>query len=60
MVMMVPVLGCPNLENQYFLELDTSAFVLGGVLFQYDEKKWCRDVAYFSKALTPPEQNYNV
>ena len=55
-----PVLRCPDPEKQYFLEVDASVFALGAVLFQKDEEGRRRDVAYFSKALTPPEQNYNV
>jgi hypothetical protein len=55
MVTMVPVLGCPNLEKQYFLEVDTSTFALGAILFQYDKEKRCQDVAYFFKVLTLPE-----
>jgi len=34
-----PVLKCPNLEKQYFLEVDASSFALGMVLFQKDEKE---------------------
>jgi len=60
MVTTVLVLGCPDLERQYFLEVDVSAFALGGVLFQYNEAGCRRDVTYFSKALTPPERNYDV
>jgi hypothetical protein len=59
-VTMAPVLGFPNLEKQYFLEMDASAFALGTILFQYDDKCKQRDVAYFSKVLTPPERNYDI
>jgi hypothetical protein len=37
-VMMMPVLGCPNLEKQSFLKVDASAFTLGTILFQYNDK----------------------
>jgi len=57
---MTPVLKCPNPEKQYFLEVDTSSFALGMVLFQKDEKEQRCDIAYFSKALTPPECNYDI
>ena len=60
MVTTVLVLGCPDLERQYFLEVDVSAFALGGVLFQYNEAGRQQDVTYFSKALTPPERNYDI
>jgi hypothetical protein len=60
MVTTVLVLGCPDPERQYFLEVDTSAFALGTILFQHNEEGWHHDVTSFSKALTPPEQNYNV
>src|SRR6266851_10037972 len=55
-----PVLRCPNPKKQYFLEVDASAFALGAVLFQKDEVRKRCDVAYFSKALTPPERNYDI
>ena len=54
------VLGCPDPNWQYFLKVDASAFVLGAVLFQYEEHRKRCDVAYFSKALMPPEWNYDV
>jgi hypothetical protein len=60
MVTTAPVLRCPNPANQYFLEVDVSAFALGAVLFQYDDQEKRRDMAYLSKALTPPERNYDV
>src|SRR6266851_3724705 len=60
MVTTAPVLGCPDLERQYFLEVDVSAFALGRVLFQYNEAGCWQDVTYFSKALTPLERNYDV
>jgi RNase H-like domain found in reverse transcriptase len=56
----MPVLKCPDPEKQYFLEVDASAFTLGAVLFQKDEVRRRCDITYFSKALTPPEQNYNI
>jgi hypothetical protein len=42
------------------LEVDASAFELGAILYQHDldSKRW--DVANFSKALTPPERNYDI
>jgi hypothetical protein len=54
------VLRCPDPEKQYYLKVDTSAFALGAVLFQYDEQERRRDIAYFSKALTLPKRNYNI
>jgi hypothetical protein len=54
------VLRCPNPEKQYFLEVDASAFALGAVLLKKDEEGRTCDVAYFSKALTPLEWNYDV
>jgi hypothetical protein len=55
-----PVLRCPDPKKQYFLEVDASVFALGVVLFQKDEEGRRHDVAYFSKVLTPLEQNYNI
>jgi hypothetical protein len=57
---MAPVLGCPDPEKQYFLEVDASVFALGAILFQHDANGRRREVVYFSKALTPPERNYDI
>jgi len=32
-----PVLGCPDSEKQYFVEVDMFTFALGAVLFQKDK-----------------------
>lgn len=37
MVMTAAILKCPDPEKQYFLEVDTSIFILGAVLFQQGE-----------------------
>ena len=50
-----PVLACPDLEKPFKLEVDTSAYAVGAILFQRDENKRRRDVGYFSKALNPTE-----
>jgi hypothetical protein len=55
MMTIVPVLGCPDPEKQIFLEADASVFILGAILFQYNNQKKRREVAYFSKVLTPLE-----
>jgi len=52
---MAPVLGCPDPDKQYFLEVDALAFVLAAILFQHNMGGKRREVAYFSKALTPSE-----
>jgi len=59
-VTMVPVLACPDPECQFFLEVNASSFALGAVLFQKEELGQQQDVAYFSKALTAPERNYDI
>ena len=55
-----PILVCSNLEQQFFLEVDASSFALGAVLFQKENTGRRCDVAYFSKALSTTEQNYNI
>jgi hypothetical protein len=39
MVTTIPILGYPDLEQQYFLKVDTLAFTLGAVLFQYNDQR---------------------
>jgi hypothetical protein len=46
-----PILTYPNLENPFKLEVDASAFAVGAILFQRDDKGHKRDVGYYSKAL---------
>jgi len=36
-VMTVPILACLDPKHQFFLEVDTSSFTLGAVLFQKEE-----------------------
>jgi len=55
-----PVLACPDLEQQFFLEADTLSFALGAVLFQKEDSGRQRNMAYFSKALSTMERNYNI
>lgn len=55
-----PVLACPDPDRQFFLEVDASSFALGAVLFQKESSGKRRDVAYFSKALTATERNYDI
>jgi RNase H-like domain found in reverse transcriptase len=56
----VPVLACPDPERPFFLEVDASSFALGAVLFQKEDSGRRQDVAYFSKALSAAERNYNI
>ena len=42
------------------MEVDASAFAVGGILFQRDEDGKKRDVTYYSHALNPAEHNYDV
>jgi RNase H-like domain found in reverse transcriptase len=44
----------------YKLEVDTSSFALGSILFQRDDAGKRHAVVYHSWALTPSEQNYAV
>src|SRR6266851_751477 len=55
-----PVLACPDLERQFFLEANVLSFTLGAVLFQKEDSGRQRDVAYFLKALSATEQNYDI
>jgi len=54
------VLACPDPEHQFFLEVNASSFALGAILFQKDKQGWQCNVAYFFKALTAPERNYDI
>jgi hypothetical protein len=60
MVTSAPVLAFPDLERPFELEVDTSAFAVGAILFQRDDQGRKRDVGYYSKALNPAERNYDI
>ena len=55
-----PVIKCQDLDKPFKLVVDASAFAIGTVLCQKDEKGKVHHVGYFSKALNPMEQNYNI
>jgi hypothetical protein len=42
------------------MEVDTSAYTVGAILFQKDNQRCKRDVSYYSKALNPAKRNYNI
>ena len=55
-----PVLYQPDFAKQFELEVDASLFAVGAVLFQRDEEGRRRPISYFSQALNPAEQNYDI
>ena len=55
-----PVLKCPDPEKPFELEVDVSAFAVGAVLIQRDERERRRHVGYFSKTLNETERNYDI
>ena len=55
-----PVLKYPDLEKQFEMEVDTSAFTLEAVLSQKDKNGKKRECGYFSKALNETERNYDI
>ena len=54
------VLYQPDLAKQFELEIDTSLFVVGAVLFQRDEEEKRRPVSYYSASLNEAERNYDI
>jgi hypothetical protein len=55
-----PVLTYPDPQKQFELEVDTSLFAIGAILFQRDEAGKKKDVTYYSKALNLAERNYPI
>jgi len=55
-----PVLRCPDPEQTFKLEVDASAFAVGAVLIQQDERGSRRYVRYFSKTLNKTERYYDI
>lgn len=54
-----PILHSFDYEKEAILETDASDTAMGGVLLQKGEKK-LHPVAYFSRKMSPAEQNYNI
>jgi len=55
-----PVLGQPDEEEPFEVEVDTLGFAVGAVLLQREKDKKCHPVAYYSATLTVTERNYNI
>ncbi len=55
-----PVLKHFDRTKEAVLETDSSDYVNGGVLSQYDDDGVLHPVAYYSKNLTPAECNYHI
>jgi hypothetical protein len=55
-----PILAYPDFTCQFKMEVDASAFAVGGILFQQDEGGKKCDITYYSHALNPAECNYDV
>ncbi len=55
------ILYCPDPLKQFILEVDTSAFATGTILYQEHEgTKRKRPVGYHSQTFNPAERNYNI
>ncbi len=56
-----PILYQPDPLKQFILEVDTSAFTTGAILYQEHEgMKQKRPVGYHSQTFNPAEWNYNI
>lgn len=54
------VLMHPDPGKQFFVETDSSGFAVTGELSQKDSNGQRRPVAFFSKAMSPAERNYDI
>ena len=55
-----PIIQHFNPDKQTWLEVDSSDFVVAGIMLQLDETGTLRPVAYFSKKMSPQECNYEI
>jgi len=55
-----PILVQFDPEQDTIVEADSSGYVVGGTLSQYDNKGLLRTCAYFSRKCTPAECNYEI
>jgi hypothetical protein len=55
-----PVLHLPDFDKPFGIRTDTSAYAIGGVLFQMDNEGNERPVYFASRTLTKTEQRYSA
>ena len=55
-----PVLGHPELDKQFEVEVDASGFALGAVLLQKKSDGKKHPIAYYSSTLNAVERNYDI
>jgi RNase H-like domain found in reverse transcriptase len=55
-----PVLQRPNYNKPFTLEVDTSQYTTGAILYQENDEGKLRPVGYHSHMLNPTERGYNV
>jgi len=53
------VIALPRPDGKFRMEVDASGYALGGVLSQYQDKKW-KTVAFISRVMSPAELNYDI
>ena len=59
-VVTAPILNHFDPKRQAILETDSSDFVTGGILSQYDDEGVLHPVAFYSKTMVPAECNYHI
>jgi transposase InsO family protein len=59
-LMSAPVLGHPQFDAPFLVEIDASEVAIAGVLIQHDANREPRVIAYFSRLLTSAERNYPI
>ena len=60
LITQAPVLRHFNITKEAILETDSSDYVNGGILSQYNDEGVLHSVAYYSKNLNPAECNYQI
>jgi RNase H-like domain found in reverse transcriptase/Reverse transcriptase (RNA-dependent DNA polymerase) len=58
-MIMEPILAIPRRHGKFRMEVDTSDYAKGAVLYQEQDNTW-KTIAYISNAMTPVEWNYEV
>jgi len=53
------VIALPRPDGKFRMEVDASGYALGGVLSQFQDKKW-KTVAFISRVMSPAELNYDI
>jgi hypothetical protein len=55
-----PILLCPDFKKPFVLEVDTSQYATGAILYQHDPDGHWQPMGYYSKSFNEAERGYDI